>query len=159
MRAIFTFTVWAVLLAAVPLAMADDQKGDDLKSISWGGYNEGLAMGREFNRPVFIHFTARWCKWCVKMQNETYSDPRVISYMADHFAAVKIDTEQNPTLARKYNVESVPTLWFLDSSGKGLTSINGFVGPDKFLLVLEYIATEAYEELDYQTWARRHSSD
>lgn len=172
MKAIFTVAVRAVLLRAspflllaalslllaVPLAAAADDGKDVPRGIDWVGYNEALSVGRDFDKPVFIHFTARWCKWCVKMQNETYSDPKVINYMTENFVAVKIDTEQNPALSRKYNVQSVPTLWFLDSAGKGLTSINGYVGPDNFMLVLEFIKTQAYEETDYQTWSRRHPS-
>jgi len=55
-------------------------------------------------------------------------------------------------------VDSLPTLWFLDSQGKGLTSIEGYVGPEKLLRVLEYISTKAYEEVDYNTWLRKHPS-
>ncbi len=147
-----------LLLVSVTSAVADDQEKKDLRSIPWVGYNEGLAHARDFDKPVFIHFTAPWCKWCKKMKSETYTDPEVIRFMDENFVAMMVDTEKLPTLARKYGVESLPTLWFLDSQGNGLTSIEGYVGSEKLLRVLEYISTKAYEETDYKTWVRKHPS-
>ena len=153
------YLILAILLLMIPVsAMAADQEKDDPRSITWVGYNQGMTQGRDFDKPVFLHFTAPWCSWCKKMKKETYTDPKVIRYMTDNFVAVMIDTEKLPSLARKYAVDSLPTLWFLDSRGKGLTSIEGYVGPEKLLRVLEYISTKAYEEVDYNTWLRKHSS-
>jgi thioredoxin-related protein len=145
-----------LLMVSVSTAVADDQEKSDVTSITWVGYNEGLAQARDFNKPVFIHFTAPWCKWCKKMKNETYTDPKVVRFMDENFVAVMVDTEKLPSLARKYAVESLPTLWFLDSQASGLTSIEGYVGSEKLLRVLEYISTKAYEETDYKTWVRKH---
>jgi len=153
------YLILAILLLMIPVsAMAADQEKDDPRSITWVGYNEGMTQGRDFDKPVFLHFTAPWCSWCKKMKKETYTDPKVIRFMTDNFVAVMIDTEKLPSLARKYGVDSLPTLWFLDSQGKGLTSIEGYVGPEKLLRVLEYISTKAYEEVDYNTWLRKHPS-
>ena len=150
-----------ILLLAVSCSAAiaeTAEKRKELKSITWMGFNEAQAKGRDFDKPVFVHFTAPWCKWCKKMQRETYTDPKVIRFMDENYFAVMVDTEKLPSLAGKYQVESLPTLWFLDSRGKALTNIQGFVGPDKLLRVLEYVSTKAYEEVDYQTWVRKHSA-
>ena len=143
-----------LLLVIVSGAAVAEDSEEQLRSINWVGYNEALATGRDFDKPVFLHFTAPWCKWCKKMQKETYTDPQVIRFLTDNYTAVMIDTEKLPSLASKYRVHSLPTLWFLDSSGKSLTSIEGYVGPDKLLRVLEYVSTKAYEEVDYKTWVR-----
>lgn len=139
-------------------AAGAEESEEKLRSITWLGYNDALAQARDFDKPVYLHFTAKWCKWCVKMQDETYTDPRVVRYMSENFFAVKIDTEQNPALARKYQAKSLPTLWFLDSQGQGLTAIEGYMGADKLLRVLEYVGTKAYEEIDYQKWLHKHNS-
>ena len=153
------FVLPVVFLSGILLSAAVAETTDEENkptAITWTGFNEALAQGRDFDKPVFIHFTAPWCKWCKKMQRETYTDPKVIRFMDENFVAVMVDTEKLPSLARKYHVESLPTLWFLDSQGKALTNIEGFVGPDKLLRVLEYVSTKAYEEVDYQTWMRKH---
>jgi thioredoxin-related protein len=145
-----------LLLVIVSGAAVAEDLEEQLRSINWVGYNEALATGRDFDKPVFLHFTAPWCQWCKKMRKETYTDAKVIRFIEENFAAVMINTETLPSLARKYSVASLPTLWFVDSKGKALTSIKGFVGPEKLLRVLEYVATKAYEEVDYQTWVRKH---
>ena len=150
----YIFLAILLLIVSVSPAAAAEEDGN-LRSITWLGYNEALSQGRDFDKPVFLHFTAPWCKWCKKMKKETYTDPKVIRFMAENYVAVMIDTEKLPSLARKYGVTSLPTLWFLDSRGKSLTSIEGFVGPEKLLRVLEYVSTKAYEEVDFQTWVRR----
>jgi len=147
-----------LLIGSVSCLAAAEEEEPELQSITWLGYNQAMAQGRDFDKPVFLHFTAPWCKWCRKMKKETYTDPEVIRFMAENYGAVMIDTEKLPSLARKYGVDSLPTLWFLDAKGKALTSIEGFVGPEKLLRVLEYVSTKAYEEVDYTTWVRRHSS-
>ena len=147
-----------LLCAVAGQAPAAETEEETPRSVTWIGYNEALSLGRDFDKPIFIHFTAPWCKWCQKMREVTYTDPRVIRYLTENFSSVMVDTGKLPTLARKYGVESLPTLWFLDSQGKALTNIQGYAGPDKLLRVLEYIATKAYEEVDYKTWKRKHSA-
>lgn len=147
-----------LLLFSVAAVIAEEsaqEKEETPKAITWLGYNEAMTTARDFDKPIFIHFTAPWCKWCVKMKKETYSDPDVIRYMDENFVAVFIDTEKMPSLARKYNVSSLPTLWFLTSEGEGLTAVQGYMGPENFLPVLEYIGTKAYEEIAYDSWKRR----
>jgi thioredoxin-related protein len=151
----FLAVILLLLIFVSGAAVAEDAE-EKLRSITWVGYNEALSVGRDFDKPVFLHFTAPWCKWCKKMQKETYTDAQVIRFMTENYAAVMINTETLPSLARKFKVESLPTLWFLDSQGKALTSIQGYVGPEKLLRVLEYVSTKAYEEVDYQTWMRKH---
>jgi len=151
----FLLVILLLLIFVSGAAVAEDAE-EKLRSITWVGYNEALSVGRDFDKPVSLHFTAPWCKWCKKMQKETYTDAKVIRFMTENYAAVMINTETLPSLARKFKVESLPTLWFLDSQGKALTSIQGYVGPEKLLRVLEYVSTKAYEEVDYQTWMRKH---
>ena len=149
--------ILCLIVAVSPVAAAEEES--DLRSVTWLGYNEALSQARDFDKPVFLHFTAPWCQWCKKMKKETYTDPQVIRFMAGNYVAVMVDTEKLPSLARKFEVNSLPTLWFLDSRGKALTSIEGYVGPEKLLRVLEYVSTKAYEEVDYKTWVARRPAD
>ncbi len=84
-----------LLMVSVSVAVADDQEETELRSITWLGYNEGLSQARDFDTPVFIHFTAPWCQWCNKMKNETYTDPKVIRFMDKNFVAMMINTPRS----------------------------------------------------------------
>jgi len=127
-------------------------------AIEWLSFREAKSQARDQDKPVLVHFTAPWCQGCKQMKKETYTDPQVIRYVAENFKASMVDVEKLPSLARKYDVDSMPTLWFLDASGKALTSIEGIVGPEKLLRVLEFIGTKAYEETDYNSWLHSRKS-
>jgi thioredoxin-related protein len=142
-----------VLTCAVSVLAADEEKAPE--KITWLSYREASNKSRDEDRPMFIHFTAQWCGWCKKMKKETYTDRDVIEYMDANFAAAWVDTEKLPSLAQKYQVSSLPTLWFIDAKGKPLTAVPGYLGPDKLLRVLEYISTKSYETVDYDTWLKQ----
>lgn len=127
--------------------------------IEWLSYREAINKGRNEQKPVLIHFTADWCKWCKKMKRETYTDPDVMRYMSENMSVTMIDTEEVPSLARKYNVNSLPTLWFLDADGSPLTAVPGYLGPEKLLRIMEFISTKAYEEGDYNTWLEKRGKN
>lgn len=141
-----------VLFGTALAAPAPAQEEEKPRAVQWLSYREAVNKGRDLDRPILIHFTASWCKWCKKMKRETYADLRVIRFMNEKMSAAMVDTEVYTSLARKYRVNSLPTLWFLASDGTPLTAVPGYVGPDKLLRIMEYITTKAYEKVDYDTW-------
>ena len=58
-------------------------------------------------RPVIVDFHAVWCAPC-KMQSPILKD--VAAELGDKIKVIKIDIDQNPELASRYNIQSVPTL-------------------------------------------------
>lgn len=100
-------------------------------SIEWHTYEEGIALAGEQNKPVMIDFYADRCGWCVKLDDETYMDPDVIA-TSEKFVNVKVDTEVENKMARKYGVEVLPTIVFTDSEGNETHRIVGFRDADTF---------------------------
>jgi thioredoxin-related protein len=144
-----------LILVAGP-TWAQEAPEDERPGIHWLSYREALATGRDTDKPILLHFTAPYSEDSRKMKRETYRELKVIRYLNEHFAVAMVDIEELPSLARKYKVESLPTLWFLDASGKALTSINGLVGAEKLLRVTEYISQKIYLHTDYDTWLYKH---
>src|SRR4051812_5396973 len=44
-------------------------------------------------KPVIIDLYTNWCYWCKVMDKKTYTSAKVISYINEHFYAVKLDAE------------------------------------------------------------------
>jgi thioredoxin len=58
-------------------------------------------------RPVIIDFHALWCGPC-KVQSPILRE--VASELGERVRVIKIDVDQNPEIAGRYQIQGVPTL-------------------------------------------------
>jgi thioredoxin 1 len=65
-------------------------------------------------RPVIVDFHALWCGPC-KTQSPILKE--IAAEFGDRLRVIKIDVDQNPALASKYNIQGVPTV-ILFKNGK-----------------------------------------
>jgi thioredoxin 1 len=59
------------------------------------------------NRPVVVDFHALWCGPC-KVQSPILKE--VANEMGEKIKIIKIDVDQNPELASRFQIQGVPTL-------------------------------------------------
>jgi uncharacterized protein YyaL (SSP411 family) len=118
--------------------------------VDWRPYAAALQEAGEVGKPVMIHFTADWCGWCKKMKKETYTHPAVASLLNEAFVATMVDADRNPRLKARYGVQGLPTIWFLNSEGEGITYVPGFLDAATFAQVLRWVATGAYRTQSYE---------
>jgi len=59
------------------------------------------------NRPVIVDFHALWCGPC-KTQSPILK--QVADELGERVKVIKIDVDQNPIIAKRYQIQSVPTL-------------------------------------------------
>ncbi len=59
------------------------------------------------SRPVIVDFHALWCNPC-KVQSPILKD--LASELESKVNIIKIDIDQNPQIANRFNIQSVPTL-------------------------------------------------
>jgi thiol:disulfide interchange protein len=94
----------------------NNDNGEDQTKINWLNYNTGMSKAENENKPVIIDFYADWCGPCNSMDAELYPDSRVIQ-KAKSFVMIKVNGDYNRELMDQYNVESYPTIVFLDRNG------------------------------------------
>ncbi len=58
-------------------------------------------------RPVVVDFHAVWCGPC-KMQSPILKE--LADELGERVRVIKIDVDQNPEIASRYQIQSVPTL-------------------------------------------------
>jgi len=105
--------------------------------ISWlYGLNDGLNRARQSNKPVMIDFYTEWCGWCKKLDEETYRD-RTVLELSNKFVCVKIDADKDKDLASKYKVRGYPTIIFLNSQGKMIGNITGYLPAKDFARLMK----------------------
>ncbi len=142
---------FTVILALLPTLPADGAG----KSIPWLSYEEGLATAAATGKLVLIDFHADWCKYCKKMDKETFADPGVIRLIEQYFVPVSVDTQKEREPARKFGVKSLPTIWFLESDGTPLTPLPGFVAAPKFRDVLGYMSSRSFETMSFDAYLQK----
>jgi thiol:disulfide interchange protein DsbD len=92
----------------------------------------GLKRAAAEKKPVLIDFYTEWCGWCRRLDQETYTDPRVRA-KARQFVCVKIDAETDSDTASRYRVDGFPTIVFTDAAAKEIHRVTGFAPPEEFL--------------------------
>lgn len=137
--------------------------------ITWVNLDEGLKLASKTDKMVFIDFYTNWCKFCHKMDNETFSDKQIIDYFNDHFIAVKVNAESNTKLnlpdgelsgrevSRQYGVRGYPTYWFLKSNGEKINYTSGYAPPTRFLPMLQFIGDKHYENMTFREFIESNS--
>lgn len=83
----------------------------------------------ESSKPVLVDFTAVWCGPC-KMLDPIVKD--IASDWDGKVKVVKLDVDDNPSIAMNYNVLGVPTL-MLFKNGEPVERVTGFVPKDRLI--------------------------
>ena len=96
--------------------------------------DEGIARSSRSGSPVFMLFVADWCGFCHKLERETLSSPVVgevlLSYVSLRF---DVETPRGAEAARRYGVESLPTILVLDAQGTVVDRTTGMISEKDLL--------------------------
>lgn len=116
---------------------------NQIKKMHWQPYTEAaLTQAMKTQKPVIIDFWADWCAACHELEEHTFTDPRVRA-MSDNFVLLKFDatkdTEELRVLKKKYNIQGLPTVVFINPNGVWIDALTltQFEKPDAFLKRME----------------------
>ncbi len=102
-------------------------------------YNSAVVIAKHAKKLVMIDFEADWCTWCKRLDSDTFSNEKVIR-LSRQVVSLKADVErQGKSLAKKYGVEGLPRILFLNSTGDVWGSISGYLPPSVFAMQMSRI--------------------
>jgi thioredoxin-related protein len=127
--------------------------------IEWLDLETAAERNKDDKKLIFIDIYTDWCGWCKKMDQSTFQDSSVVSYMSEHFYSVKMNAESKDPIAYKeilyeyktfngkgYNELAVnllggemsfPSFVVLSKKEAKLGTIIGFQKPTELLLALK----------------------
>lgn len=140
------------LLAGVVQASLTQAGGG---GIQWLSYAEGRQRGEAENKKVFLVFNADWCRYCLKMEKETFQDPTVIAYVNRNFVPISVNSDKQQDIASKYNVRGLPSTWFISGKGDTIGPIPGYIASDRMLKILKYIGTDSYLSMSFEDFVEK----
>lgn len=87
----------------------------------------------------FVHFTATWCMPCQWMEEHTFVDQALSSYVQYNYLPVKFDVDESRGLVYKkqYNIKLLPSLLIFNAQGVLIDRYEESMEPQKMLQILE----------------------
>lgn len=120
--------------------------------VEWIDYDQGKKKAKVTNKPIFLNFYAKWCGYCRKMENETFSDRTVANVLQDSFVPIRVNSDRQPRISASFGVRGLPYFWFLTAKSEKIAALPGYIPKDMFLKYLRYIGSASYKKMDFQTF-------
>ena len=129
-KVLFGMAMALLLLALTPLFRAP------LQPIDWKTSPErAFGEAQEEGVPVLVFLYTDWCTYCRQMDRTTFSDAEVIREMSKEFVWLRLNAETDPNgirMQQRFLVSGFPTLLILDSQGREIDRLQGYVPPPYF---------------------------
>ena len=116
--------------------------------IEWREWGEDVFnLAREQDKPIMLSISAVWCHWCHVMDETTFSDEEISSFLNHNFITVRVDSDRRPDINSRYNQGGWPTVCFLTAEGEIIAGAT-YLPPDQFRRLLIDVLTVHRESPD-----------
>ncbi|MBP3762632.1 MAG: thioredoxin family protein [Bacteroidales bacterium] len=139
--------------------------------VRWSGIHKA-AQENIGTKIYFVDFYTDWCRYCTKMDRETFSDPTVAAILNQYYYPVKFNAETERSLTwfgtvyrpadgRRGSthefargVRGFPTYVLFKADGSPLQSIPGFYNAHDFTVVLWYFASGDCDRYPFERYSQ-----
>jgi thiol-disulfide isomerase/thioredoxin len=96
------------------------------------------SVAKESNKLIVMDFWATWCVPCKVMDEKLWQSSEMVPY-SKNFVGVKIDFDNNHTLAIAYNTQAIPKVVLATASGDVIWEEVGFQSADSYIKILKAV--------------------
>jgi len=145
----------------------------EYSAVKWYTIQEAEKLLKQAPRPIFVDTYTDWCRWCKKMDKETFTNPVISDILNTKFYPVKFDAEGKESVnflgqtfvndgkaGRAHQLAvallqgqlSYPTVVFLTyEDGKvSVSPVPGFKQPKEMEMILSFFADKTYANLKWE---------
>jgi len=152
------YVILAMIVGLASIAWMIRDEPAKPAGIEWLSFENAHAKTIKEKKLMMVDVYTDWCKWCKVMDEQTFSHPDVVKFAQKNMVMAKMNAESDAKvrfkdkdytqrqLAMGLGVTGYPTVVFFDDKGELITSVSGFITPDKFLPILEYLHGRHYDK-------------
>ncbi len=167
LKLLYIFIPLSLIFSGILILFCKDSAVSAGSGVKWFSFNAGIKRAKITKRPIIIDFYADWCSWCIKMDKDLFHNHKIVKKLAKEFVTIRVNTDKpqkinfqnkvfNPQqLSAYFGVKGLPTIVFLDSNGKPITKLPGYVQASVFVLVLDYIREECYQKITFDDYVNK----
>ncbi len=158
------FTIIVAAMACVLIAWKSNDEPTTNAGIEWLDFEAAHAKTVKEKKLMMVDVYTDWCGWCKVMDKETFNHPEVVKFARQNMVMAKMNAESDAKLrfqnreftqrqlAMSLGVTGYPTVVFFSDKGELITSVSGYIPPDKFLPILEYLHGRHYEKIKFDAF-------
>ena len=129
--------LWLGIVGAVGLYLYSSRPAPPAAFAWLDNLDRALAYAAQRNQLILLQFHAAWCGPCREMDREVFTRAEVAEILAG-WTPVHIDVDQQPQVASRFGVESVPTFFVLSPhEGRPLVRFEGALSAKDFITFLQ----------------------
>jgi thioredoxin-related protein len=107
-------------------------------ALNWNhNVDQALAVAKQEGRPLLLDFSAApACSACVRLDAESYNDPKTSDFIHKNFLPVKFHIKEHAAWFYRFNAVWTPTVLLLDGDGREQVRLEGYLLNTDFLAAL-----------------------
>lgn len=115
---------------------------EDAPPVAWRGWEaEAFEQAQSEQKYLLVSVQAAWCHWCHVMNDETFGNARIRQLLADRYVAIKVDSDDRPDLAERFQDYAWPATVLLTPDAQMVIGVRGYRSPEDFAPMLEQVAS------------------
>ena len=105
-------------------------------------YNKTLEIAKKENKPMFILFSKKKCKWCKKLKSDLLTNKKIKAELKSDYVVLFLDKEHDSYPA-KYTPKAVPDVFLVSPKEEIYTEIFGYHSKERdYLKWFNYVRIE-----------------
>jgi len=132
-------------------------------------FEEILKDAKKDKKKIVVNVYADWCKWCKKMDSDTFPDKEVQKELKRNFYFYRMDGESSDIieydgrkwtkaqLTQAFGIRGFPATIFLNYNSQPITVLPGYVDAKTFASILRYIGDNIYLKMNFDEFMKKQN--
>ena len=108
---------------------------------------DGKKRAKNEDKPMVVYFFSKDCPYCKQMERDVLKDKEIANSLNKDVVYTTIDVDKRTDIANAYGVWGFPTTLLLESTGKRIAQIPGYIGKNDFKMILSYLKGKHYKTM------------